>query len=177
MKDKRNTLYAFFRELPTLLVTAVIVAFLLKAFVIQPFWIPTGSMIPTLMPNDRVLAEKISYYFREPRPGDIVVFLPPNGEKSDYIKRVVAVEGQKIKIEDGKVFVNGKSLKEPYLSDRFDNSGNLQEIVIPDDMVFVMGDNRPNSMDSRVLGPISEEKIVGRAFMIYWPIGRIRFLN
>lgn len=177
MKSKERTFYSFFRELPVLLVSAVIIAFLLKAFVVQPFWIPTGSMEPTLMPNDRVLALKFIYRFTEPKPGDIVVFIPPNDTQKDYIKRIVAIGGQRIKIIDGKVFVNGKPLPEPYLSVDTFNSGNLREIKIPPGKVFVMGDNRPNSLDSRVFGPVDKEKIIGKAFMIYWPLTRIRFLR
>ena len=177
MEEIRQSLYRFFRELPLLLVSAVIIAFLLKAFVVQPFWIPTGSMIPTLMPNDRVLALKIVYRFTDPQPGDIVVFLPPNGESKDYIKRVVAVGGQSIKIVDGKVFVNGKPLSEPYLSPEYCDSGTMKEIKIPEGYYFVMGDNRPNSLDSRVFGPIPRSAIIGKAVVIYWPLDRIRLLR
>ncbi|MCX7832348.1 MAG: signal peptidase I [Actinobacteria bacterium] len=176
MNQDRDSFYHFLRELPLLLVAAVIVAFVIKTFVVQPFWVPTGSMIPTIMPNDRVLAFKFIYKFSDPKPGDIIVFLPPNGEKKDYIKRVIAVEGQRIKIKDGLVYINGKPLREDYLSDESFDSGTMEEIVVPKGYVFVMGDNRPNSLDSRSFGPISKSKIIGKAFMIYWPINRIRFL-
>ncbi len=171
-----SSLYSFFRELPLLLVAAVLIAFLLKAFVIQPFWIPTGSMIPTIMPGDRVLALKFVYKFKDPEPGDIVVFLPPNGDNRDYIKRIVAVGGQRIKIVDGVVFINGKPLKESYLSPDYFDSGNMQEIKVPEGHVFVMGDNRPNSLDSRVFGPISVKKIIGKAVIIYWPLNHFAVL-
>lgn len=177
MKSRERTFYSFFRELPVLLVSAVIIAFLLKAFIVQPFWIPTGSMEPTLMPNDRVLALKFIYRFTEPESGDIVVFIPPNDTQKDYIKRIVATGGQKLKIVDGKVFVNGKPLSEPYLSVNAFDSGNLKEIRIPSGRVFVMGDNRPNSLDSRVFGAVEKERIIGKAFMIYWPLTRIRLLR
>lgn len=176
MDKKSDSLYSFFRELPLLLVAAVVVAFLLKTFIVQPFWVPTGSMIPTIMPNDRVLALKFVYRFTHPKQGDIVVFLPPNGENKDYIKRVVAVSGQRIKIIDGVVYINGKPLKEDYLHPDYFDSGSMPEVVVPRGHVFVMGDNRPNSLDSRVFGPIPEESIIGKAVMIYWPLNRIRFL-
>lgn len=176
-KSRERTLYSFFRELPVLLVSAVIIAFLLKAYVVQPFWIPTGSMEPTLMPNDRVLALKFIYKFTDPKPGEIVVFVPPNENQRDYIKRVVAVGGQRIKIVDEKVFVDGKPLSEPYLSANSFDSGNLREITIPPGKVFVMGDNRPNSLDSRVFGPVDKERIIGKAFIVYWPLNRIRLLR
>lgn len=177
MPRHRDSFYAFFRELPFLLVVAVLIAFFLKAFIIQPFWIPTGSMIPTLMPNDRVLAVKFIYRFTEPKPGDIVVFLPPNGESKDYIKRVIAVGGQTIAIKDGKVYVDGKPLNEPYLSPELYDSGSMDELKVPEGHVFVMGDNRPNSLDSRVFGPVPVSTIIGKAVLIYWPPSRIRLLR
>lgn len=177
MQPHRRDLYTFLRELPLLLVAAVFVAFLIKTFVVQPFWIPTGSMIPTIMPNDRVLAVKFIYRFTDPKPGDIVVFHPPFGEKKDYIKRVIAVSGQKIKIEDGVVFVNGRPLKETYLPEDLADSGSMPEMVVPENHVFVMGDNRPNSLDSRIFGPISKDTIIGKAVVIYWPLNRIRLLH
>jgi signal peptidase I len=176
MQKEQDAIYSFFRELPLLLVAAVLVAFILKTFVVQPFWVPTGSMIPTIMPNDRVLALKFVYRFAEPKPGDIVVFLPPNGENKDYIKRVIAVGGQRIKIVDGIVYVNGKPIRESYLQPDYFDSGNMPEIVIPKGYVFVMGDNRPNSLDSRVFGPIHVKSIIGKAVLIYWPLNHLKFL-
>lgn len=177
MSPRRDSFYAFFRELPFLLVVAVLIAFFLKALIIQPFWIPTGSMIPTLMPGDRVLALKFIYRFTEPKPGDIIVFLPPNGESKDYIKRIIAVGGQKVSIKDGKVFVDGKPLSEPYLSPEYFDSGSMDEVVVPEGYVFVMGDNRPNSLDSRSFGPVPGSTIIGKAVLIYWPPSRIRLLR
>lgn len=177
MEPRKGDIYSFLRELPFLLVAAVIVAFLVKTFIVQPFWVPTGSMIPTILPNDRVLAIKFIYKFTDPKPGDIVVFLPPNGDQKDYIKRVIAVEGQKVKIKDGLVYVNGKPLREDYLSEDNFDSGSMPEIVVPEDHIFVMGDNRPNSLDSRVFGPIKKDMIIGKAVLIYWPLNRIRLLR
>lgn len=176
MERTEGSIYSFFRELPILLVAAVIVAFLIKTFVAQPFWVPTGSMIPTIMPNDRVLALKFVYKFTDPKPGDIVVFLPSNGENKDYIKRVIAVGGQRIKIKDGLVYVNGRPLKEDYLDPGYFDSGSMEEILVPKGYVFVMGDNRPNSLDSRIFGPIKKDQIIGKAVLIYWPLHRIKIL-
>lgn len=177
MTNRDGSLYSFFRELPVLLVSAVLIAFVLKVYVVQPFWIPTPSMVPTLMPDDRVLALKFIYRFTDPKPGDIVVFVPPNEKSKDYIKRVVAVGGQRIKIVDGVVYINGKPLAEPYLSPDSADSGSMAEQRIPPGKVFVMGDNRPNSLDSRVFGPVSVDAIVGKAVVIYWPLDRIRLLG
>lgn len=177
MREKDSGIYSFFRELPILLVSAVLIAFVIKAWVVQPFWVPTGSMIPTIMPNDRILAEKLTYKFSHPKPGDIIVFQPTNGDKRDYVKRIIAVGGQTISIKDGLVYVDGKPFKEPYLSEDYYDSGSMKEIKIPPGYVFVMGDNRPNSLDSRVFGPIPEDRIIGRAVFIYWPLNRVGLLK
>lgn len=177
MEQRDGSLYAFFRELPALLVSAVVIAFLLKMFVVQPFWIPTPSMEPTLKVGDRFLALKFVYRFSDPKPGDIVVFVPPNEKSLDYVKRVVAVGGQRVKIVDGVVFVDGKALAEPYLAPESSDSGSMEEVAVPRGTVFVMGDNRPNSLDSRVFGPVDSSTIIGKAVFIYWPLSRIGFLG
>ncbi len=129
-------------------------------------------MEPTLFPNDRVIALKFLYRFGDPRSGDVVVFIPPNESTRDYIKRVIAVGGQTVKIESGVVYVDDEVLGEPYIGERKDLS-NYGPVSIPDGDVFVMGDNRPNSLDSRVFGPIPEDSLVGKATIIYWPPSRI----
>lgn len=172
---KKGELVVFLKELPILIITAVILAWLIKSFVVQPFYIPSGSMEPTLYPGDRVLVNKFLYRFKEPEPGNIVVFVPPGSAEKDYIKRIVAVEGEEIEAKNGKVYINGKSKSEPYIINMY-NSSSYGPEKIPSDHVFVMGDNRPNSRDGRVFGPLSNDKIVGKAFMIYWPPRRIRIL-
>ena len=157
----------------------VLAAFLLaqgiKTFLIQPFVIPTGSMISTIEIGDRVLAEKISYRFlRDPESGDIVVFDDPTGQKPQLIKRVIATAGQTVDIQEGAVFVDGAKLDEPYLDPGIQTEpGSVQlPITIPDGMVWLMGDNRPNSGDSRFIGPQPISEIQGRAIWTYWPLSR-----
>jgi signal peptidase I len=174
-EEKKGELIAFLKELPILIITAVILAWLIKAYVVQPFYIPSGSMEPTLYPGDRVLVNKFIYRFQEPKPDDIVVFVPPGNTHKDFIKRIIAVEGQEVEVRGGRVYVSGKAKAEPYVISVYD-SNNYGPERISLNNVFVMGDNRPNSQDSRVFGPLSEEKIVGKAFMIYWPPQRIRLL-
>ncbi len=174
--EKKGELVVFLKELPILIITAVILAWLIKSFVVQPFYIPSGSMEPTLYPGDRVLVNKFLYRFKEPDAGNIVVFVPPGSTDKDYIKRIVAVEGEEIEAKDGKVYIDGKSKNEPYIINMY-KSSNYGPERIPSDHVFVMGDNRPNSRDGRVFGPFSNDKIVGKAFMIYWPPRRIRILQ
>lgn len=145
-----------------------------KMFVVQPFVIPTGSMEPTIMIGDRVLAEKLTYRFSTPKVGDIVVFEDPAGVYPQLIKRVVAVGGQTIDFRDGKVYIDGKPLSEPYVdSTRTEISDLDLPIVVPEGHVWLMGDNRPYSQDSRVFGPQPASLIKGRAFAIYWPINHI----
>ncbi len=188
----------FWRELPVLVVLAFVVALLIKTFLLQAFYIPSASMEPTLVEGDRVLVEKISYRFHEPRRGDVVVFEkevgPPvgtlepeetspwedlvNGVRSlfgfptagtqDFIKRVVAVEGDTVEGRDGQVFVNGEPVAEPYLAPATEISA-FGPAEIPPGMIFVMGDNRTNSDDSRSFGPVEADVVVGRAFVLIWP--------
>ena len=174
--EKRGELIAFLKELPILIITAVILAWLIKAFVLQPFYIPSGSMEPTLYPGDRVLVNKFIYRLQEPKAGDVIVFVPPGDTNRDFIKRIVAVQGQEVEVKTGKVYINGKARSEPYTMSSYD-SNNFGPERVPLNNLFVMGDNRPNSQDSRVFGPLSKNSVVGKAFMIYWPPQRIRFLK
>lgn len=167
-----------------LLETALMIglAFLLaqgvKTFILQPFVIPTGSMEPTIMAGDRVLAEKISIRLRDPKVGEIVVFDDPTRRHPQLIKRVVAVGGQTVDIEDGVVVVDGIPLQEGYLSDGATDPGTVPlPLTLAPDEVWLLGDNRPNSGDSRFMGPIPESLVRGRAFGIYWPLDRIGSLS
>lgn len=178
-----------------LVVVALTVAVLIKTFLVQAFYIPSGSMEPTLLPGDRVLVNKLAYRLGEPRRGDVVVFDSPFDSQgrteplwqavarhvaealgvgtpaSEFIKRIVALPGETISIEDGRVYVNGELLEEPYVSpERSFSDG--ESLVVPPGHVFVMGDNRTRSQDSRVFGPIPLEDVVGRAFVRVWPPSR-----
>jgi signal peptidase I len=174
--EKRGEFVVFLKELPVLIITAVILAWLIKSFVVQPFYIPSGSMEPTLYPGDRVLVNKFLYDFREPSKTDVIVFLPPGSDDKDYIKRIVATEGEEIEVKNGQVYVNGKTKSESYIINQY-NASNYGPKRIPSENVFVMGDNRPNSRDGREFGPLPTKRIVGKAFMIYWPPQRIQLLN
>jgi signal peptidase I len=158
---------------------AVVIAFLIKTFLVQAFYIPSASMEDTLKISDRVLVNKLSYRLHGINRGDIVVFeRPPEsaGEGArDLIKRVIALEGETIEGRDGRVWINGRPLNEPYLPPDAPVV-NFAPQKIPDAHVWVMGDNRPNSKDSRVFGPIADSAIVGRAFIRVWPVSSLRFL-
>ena len=189
---------SFWKELPVLIVIAFAIALLIKTFLLQAFFIPSASMEPTLKVGDRVLVEKLSYTFGEPDRGDVVVFerevaglvnAPPaedepfyvdivnafkelfgfpTGSEQDFIKRVMAVGSDRIEGRDGTVYVNGEPVEEDYLPEGTETS-DFSEVQVPEGMIFVMGDNRSNSDDSRSFGPIDANKVVGRAFVLIWP--------
>jgi len=158
-------------ETVLMVVVAVLLAQGIKAFIVQPFVIPTGSMESTIMIGDRVLAEKITYHFREPEAGDVIVFNDPTARHPQLIKRIIAVGGQEIDIRDDHVYVDGELLDEPYVHGLPTTPGTEpMPLTVPDGYVWVMGDNRPNSGDSRFIGPQPVSAVLGRAFTIYWPI-------
>jgi signal peptidase I len=162
-----------------IIVGALLVALIIKALLIQAFYIPSESMVPTLKIGDRVLVNKVSYRVHDIHRGDIVVFERPNGETDprikDLIKRVIGLPGDVIEARDGKVLINDHVLDEPYLP-RGTTTTNLPRQLVPPDHVFVMGDNRTNSRDSRVFQAIDEDLVVGRAFVRVWPIGDLGLL-
>ncbi len=163
-------------EWAVVIVSAVVFALLLRTFVVAAFWIPSGSMEPTLEINDRVLVNKLSYTTGEISRGDIVVIrreevLP--GQTKDLIKRVVAFSGESIEVREDTVFIDGEPIDESdYLADNVpeDDFGPFE---VPEGTIFVLGDNRSNSDDSaKGLGPVNEEQVVGRAFVRFWPLNR-----
>jgi signal peptidase I len=169
-------------------VGALAVALLIKAFLLQAFYIPSPSMDPTLRVDDRVLVNKLSYRIGDVQRGDIIVFRKPEGEQGDiddFIKRVIALPGETISFVDGDVFIGGLALSESYVNGAPSTTSQLipgcdnsatDSCLVPDNMVFVMGDNRLGSRDSRRFGPIEESSIIGRAFLKVWPLGDIGFL-
>ncbi len=156
-----------------LLVSFALVFGFVRPFVVEAFFIPSESMVPTLRVGDRVLVNKFIYRFTEPERGDIIVFESVEGGGEDLIKRVVGVPGDKISVRRGTLLVNGEPQKEPYLSKRFPDRSFSAPTTVPEDHVFVMGDNRANSRDSRFFGTVPEEKIEGEAFLRFWPLDRL----
>ena len=173
-KQVRNAL-----EWVAIVVGALLAALLVKTFLIQAFFIPSLSMYPTLHEGDRVLVNKISYRVHDVHRGDLVVFERPPAAGAegikDLIKRVVGLPGETIQARDGFVYVNNRRLDEPYIDDG-DITDNLPRHRIQEGEVFVMGDNRDDSEDSRRFGAIDEDLIVGRAFVRIWPITRLGLL-
>ncbi len=155
---------------------ALLVAVVVKAFLLQAFYIPSPSMVPTLHVNDRVLVNKLSYKLHDVRRGDVIVFKSPQvvAEK-DLIKRVIGLPGDTVETRDGEIVVNDKVLDEPYLPSDV-GTGPMEKITVPPGHYWMMGDNRGNSSDSRVFGAIPESSIIGRAFVKVWPITAFGFL-
>jgi signal peptidase I len=138
-------------------------------------------MEPNFHNNEYILTDKISYRFAEPIRGDVVIFKAPTNPDVDYIKRIICLSGERVKIQNGSVYINGRILNEPYVTDPTTlTSGSYMkegiEIVVPQDEYFVLGDNRPHSSDSREFGPIPTKLIIGKALLRYWPLPEVGLL-
>jgi signal peptidase I len=177
---RRPSLWKTILEWALLVVGAFIVARLITAFVVQPFAVPTGSMIPAVQPGDRVIVAKYQYALGEPQRGDVVVFGNWVPGEPDLLKRVIALPGETISMDDaGRFTIDGKVLQEPYLDEaaRKTTTGVTRfPVTLGADQYWVMGDNRNNSGDSRFNGPIGRRQLVGKALFVFWPPGDIRGL-
>ncbi|GMH39955.1 hypothetical protein BSKO_07859 [Bryopsis sp. KO-2023] len=168
----------FDREDAVIILGALTISYGFRWVVAEPRYIPSLSMYPTFDVGDRLVAEKITYRFnRGPIPGDIVIFYPVEGVVPDrlfgrdvFIKRIVATEGDTVQVKKGKLYVNDKARDEPFIKEP--PGYTLGKLTIPPKNVFVMGDNRNNSYDSHLWGPLPVENIIGRATFVYWPLGK-----
>jgi signal peptidase I len=156
---------------------AIGAAFLIRTFVMEPFVIPSESMETTIDVGDRVLGEKISYLTRDPEQGEIVTFTDPRDSSTTLIKRVIATEGQTVDLRDGVVYVDGEPLDEPYVGDQesypletMDGVTISYPYTVPDGCIWVMGDNREHSLDSRYFGAILTDSVTSHVIWIYWPL-------
>ncbi len=182
------------REWIESLIIAFILAMVIRTFLVQAFRIPTGSMRTTLLEGDIILVNKFIYgakipftsfrlpALREPKRGDVVVFIYPQDPKKDFIKRLVAVPGEKVQIKNGTLYVNDLPLLDPlfnrtYYYNRGDFGREGQEITVPKNSFFVLGDNSASSQDSRYWGFVPAQNILGEAMVIYWPPQRIRIIK
>ncbi|HUU49666.1 MAG TPA: signal peptidase I [Nitrospinota bacterium] len=158
------------RELIESIIIALILALIIRTFVIQAFKIPSGSMLPTLQIGDHILVSKFIYRFKDPQRGDIIVFKFPGDEKRDFIKRLIGLPNEEVEVKNNQVFINNKPLHEPYAIYEEDllSKKNYGPYHLPDGHLFVMGDNRDNSLDSRAWGFLDKNKIKGKAWRIYW---------
>jgi signal peptidase I len=180
MNDKMRY---FMKEWVEPIVIAVILALIIRTFIVQAFKIPTGSMRMTLMEGDRILVSKFIYKFKEPKRGDVIVFVSPEDKKKDFIKRLIGLPGEKVEISNGTILINGKAvdsdsvMRERYYYNRGDFGRENQIIQIPDDAYYVLGDNSISSRDSRYWGFMPKKYLIGKAFLIYWPLNRIRVIR
>lgn len=204
-RDRLSASGRLLREGFVLVVTALVIAFVIKTFVAQAFFIPSGSMIPQLEIGDRVVVSKLAYRLHDPNRGDVVVFDAPTSTSmsdglpdetplpirvvrglmqsvglsapstQEYIKRVIGLPGETVEGRQNRVYVDGKELVEPYLP-LGPTTRDFEPVTLGDNELWVMGDNRENSSDSRVFGPIDESTVVGRAFVRVWPPTRTSFL-
>jgi signal peptidase I len=159
-----------------LLVSFALLFGVVKPFIVEAFYVPSESMVPTLQVWDRVLVNRFIYRLSEPKREDIVVFESIE-YGADLIKRVVGVPGDKIEVRSGTLFVNGEQQEEPYLNRELPDDRSYGPKSVPSGHVFVMGDNRADSADSRVFGPVPKENIVGEAFLRFWPPSRLDLLK
>jgi signal peptidase I len=189
--DSKKRSRPFWIEVPLLVVIALVIAIVMKTFLVQAFFIPSGSMEETLAINDRILVNKLAFRFGDPQRFDVVVFdsgesrdeslleslrrnvaeaLGLSAPDSDFIKRVIGLPGEVLEIRDGTVYIDGRGLDEPYLRPGAAMS-DFGPVLVEDDRYFMMGDNRNLSSDSRFSGAVTRDRLVGRAFVIVWPPG------
>ncbi len=171
-KDIKKRKKSMIRELLETVISAGIIAFIIITFIGQVTVVRGASMEPTLHDRERLIANKISYRFESPERNEIIIFKPPIGIKRNYIKRIIGIPGDKIEIVNGKIYVNDQALEEPYVKHR--SYENMPPTIVPDDSFFVLGDNRPNSSDSRYWGFVPRKNVVGKAWVVFWPLNKIR---
>ncbi len=177
------------------IIIAVILALVIRTFVVQAFKIPSGSMIPTFQVGDRIFVNKFIYgakvpflninlpALRSPKRGDIIVFISPDTPQKDFVKRLIAVGGERVEIKDRRILINGKLVDEPYSVRSLDyyNSGDYgregQVIEVPKDSYFVLGDNSASSRDSRFWGFVPKKNLLGKVILIYWPLHRMKIIR
>lgn len=156
------------------IVVALVLALIIRAFFLQVFWIPSGSMEPTLDIGDRIVVNKVLYNFRQPKRLEVIVFraVPAMGEeKKDLIKRVVGLPGESLQLKSGIIYINGQPVEEKHPENQ--DFANFGPLTIPPDSFFVMGDNRPASADSRYWGFLPRKNIIGQAFIRIWPLTKL----
>jgi signal peptidase I len=152
------------------MVVSVLVSAFIIFFLYQPVRVEGTSMLPRLEDQDRLFINKFAYRVGEIHRGDVVVFLYPHDHSKSYIKRVIALPGDKLRIEQGRVYVNGLLIPEPYVPERFTDDRSEAQIVLPQNEYYVMGDHRSISSDSRDFGPVGRDLIYGKAAFVYWPM-------
>lgn len=184
-QDWRGWLWLKWKDWGEPLLIALVLAFLIRTFLIGPYKIPTGSMEPTLMIGDRIFVDKITYRFRGPKRGEVVVFKYPQDRKKDFVKRLIGFGREEVEIREGMVFVDGTRVREPdviestyyYNRNDWDYGKEGQRIKVPSDNLFVLGDNSGHSSDSRYWGFVPKKDVRGKAVLIWWPPRRVGLIR
>lgn len=171
------TINTFGKEIKEWIMTillAVVLVLIIRTFVMDSRIVPTTSMVPTIMPRDRLFVEKITYRFWGLKRGEVIVFKPPaqSGLKDDLIKRLIGLPGDTIEVKNGKLYVNDIPQNEPYLAEPIQYS--LKKVTVPEGKLFVLGDNRNRSYDSHEWGFVDITNVKGKAFITYWPLYRFK---
>jgi signal peptidase I len=169
----RRILYSWIRDL----FFSVIVSLFIILFVYQPVKVEGGSMEPGLEDQERIFINKLVYRLEAIGRGDIIVFRYPRDPRKNFIKRVIGLPGDRVRVTHGRVYLNGQLTQEPYVPDQYQDSRSCAEIVVPADSYFVMGDHRTMSNDSRDFGPVARDLIYGKAVFGYWPVERVGVLH
>ncbi|WP_031515357.1 signal peptidase I [Desulfofalx alkaliphila] len=174
-KEQKNK-FSILRETIESIAIAVVLAIIIRMFIFEPFYIPSGSMEPTLMVNDRIIVSKVSYYFSEPQRGDVIVFKYPKDTSRNFVKRVIGMPGEVIEMRDNVLYVDGQGMPEEYLPAGV-SYPDYGPVDVPEGYYFMLGDNRNNSEDSRYWGLLPEELITGKSVAIYWPLDRLGLIK
>ncbi len=180
-KEPKRWLFEKWKEWGEPFIIAVILAVLIRTFLVGPYKIPTGSMETTLMIGDRIFVDKLSYRFHPPKRGDVIVFKYPLDPKKDFVKRLIGFGGETLQIRDGGIYLNGTRIENPdtirghyyYNRNDWDYGKEGQNIQVPADSFFVLGDNSGHSSDSRNWGFVPKKELIGRAIVVWWPPKRI----
>jgi len=183
--DSKGWLRRMWKEWGEPFLIAALIAIVIRSFLLGPYKIPTGSMRPTLLEGDRIFVDKITYRFRAPERGDVIVFKFPDDPKKDFVKRLIAFGGEEVMIRDGNVYVDGQKLEQLteipsfhyYNRSDWEYGKQGQTIQVPEDSFFVLGDNSAHSSDSRNWGFVPKSYLIGRAFVIWWPVNRLGLLE
>ena len=187
MEEQKNSLFSYIGDIVETIVVAAAIFVVVYLFLIQPHQVRGGSMEPNFFDKEYILTDKLTYRFSKPKRGDVIICRAPKNADYDFIKRVIALPSEKIKIEDGKIIItnkdhpNGERLFEPYNVEGITTGGSSlsegSQITVGDDQYFVLGDNRNHSSDSREWGPVPKSNIVGKTWLRYWPLNRIDFIK
>ncbi len=190
----KKTIKQIIREWFDAFLWAFVLAVIVRTLLFEPYMIPTSSMVPTFLPKDKIFVSKIHYGpripfigfrlwgFTTPKRGDIVVFIAPPDPQKSYVKRLIGLPGDKVRIANGNIYLNGEPVSDPRISKRFyynfgEYGQEKKELVVPADSFFVLGDNSASSRDSRYWGFVPKKNIIGKALCIWWPFSRIKIVE